>query len=226
MKVQEILFLIGVLAVVVILGFFIKESFEDLIVDCSTLKTCRECAGNKSCGWFHDISGASSKCMKRASDVSAGPEDLSNNMLNMKDETGAYMYYITNTSKCPVSTVEWPYKEPLPEWEVGDTRSSEMLRKTGDKEGEGEVGSGVVKKSYVSSPGTVRPSDSTSEKLPFPAAVELSSDSPFETYVAMLVRSELAGQGIPTREPFQLSDTVEAAGQYFNKVEKANASDM
>ena len=31
-------------------------------------------------------------------------------------------------------------------------------------------------------------------------------DAPFETYIKMLVSSELAEQGIPTNEPFQLKE--------------------
>lgn len=54
----------------------------------------------------------------------------------------------------------------------------------------------------ISAPGEVRPRGSTSEKDTYPPAVDLSTDRPFEKYISMLVRSELAGQGVPTNEPF------------------------
>lgn len=65
------------------------------------------------------------------------------------------------------------------------------------------------KNGVVSAPGTVRPASATSERPTFPAAVSATEDRPFETYVQMLVRSEMAAQGVPTNEPFQVEQVIE-----------------
>jgi hypothetical protein len=56
--------------------------------------------------------------------------------------------------------------------------------------------------SIVSAPGVARPAGASS----VPATVRHEtgmSDAPLESYVKMLVNSQLAAQGVPTNEPFQ-----------------------
>lgn len=65
----------------------------------------------------------------------------------------------------------------------------------------------------VTAPGVLRPANGSSERATFPTAVNLAEDRPFETYVQMLVRSEMAAQGVPTNEPFQLQEVIENAGR-------------
>jgi hypothetical protein len=45
-------------------------------------------------------------------------------------------------------------------------------------------------------------------------------DAPLESYVKMLVSSELASQGVPTNEPFQVNET-QALGNADNFLKKA-----
>ena len=47
-------------------------------------------------------------------------------------------------------------------------------------------------------------------------------DAPLESYVKMLVASELAAQGVPTNEPFQVNETeaIGNAEEYMHKAFK------
>jgi hypothetical protein len=73
------------------------------------------------------------------------------------------------------------------------------------------------KSDTVSAPGVSRPLGSSGETTSFPAAVNLGTDKPFENYIQMLVRSELASQGVPMNEPFQVGNVVQNATGYFRK---------
>ena len=71
------------------------------------------------------------------------------------------------------------------------------------------LGDGAVSpmQSYkiVSAPGVARPAGASS----IPATVRKDTglyDAPLESYVKMLVNSQLAAQGVPTNEPFQTSN--------------------
>ncbi len=61
----------------------------------------------------------------------------------------------------------------------------------------------------VTAPGVARHVGSTSVKSSYPAAAGLDGTGPFETYVQMLVKSELAAQGVPTVEPFAVPSIVD-----------------
>ena len=78
-----------------------------------------------------------------------------------------------------------------------------------EKEKSGDVAAGSD--AVVTAPGVLRPANASSERPTFPAAVNLAEDRPFETYVQMLVRSEMAAQGVPTNEPFQIEEVVRNA---------------
>jgi hypothetical protein len=58
---------------------------------------------------------------------------------------------------------------------------------------------------YISGNAVLRPFGATGGP---PSAVNATGlgDAPFETYIKMLVTSELASQGIPTNEPFQVKE--------------------
>jgi hypothetical protein len=58
----------------------------------------------------------------------------------------------------------------------------------------------------ITAPGEVRPVDAGSERPTFPAAAKptgFEAQGPFESYVKLLVNSELSAQGIPVSEGFQ-----------------------
>jgi hypothetical protein len=85
------------------------------------------------------------------------------------------------------------------------------------------MGDGVVSpmQSYkiVSAPGVARPAGASS----IPATVRHETgtdDAPLESYVKMLVNSQLAAQGVPTNEPFQMSQeqAIPNATDYMKKV--------
>ena len=61
----------------------------------------------------------------------------------------------------------------------------------------------------ITAPGSTRPLGSTSERPNFPDNVSVSDDKPFETYVQMLVRSEMAAQGVRTNEPFHVQQVIQ-----------------
>lgn len=73
--------------------------------------------------------------------------------------------------------------------------------------------------STVTAPGVARPVGASS----VPASVRFDpalGDAPLESYVKMLVNSQLAAQGIPTNEPFQVRevDAIPNATGYMKKV--------
>ena len=71
--------------------------------------------------------------------------------------------------------------------------------------------------SVVTAPGVARAAGASS----IPATVHKpGGDAPLESYVKMLVNSQLAAQGIPTIEPFQVreADAIHNASDYMKKV--------
>jgi len=71
----------------------------------------------------------------------------------------------------------------------------------------------------ITAPGVARPVGASS--IPATVRNEMGYDkSPIETYVKMLVTSQLAAQGIPTNEPFQVNETAALANasDYMRKV--------
>lgn len=66
----------------------------------------------------------------------------------------------------------------------------------------------------VTAPGVSRPLGATSQQTSYPAAAGLSG-SPFDDYIKILVRSELASQGVPMNEPFQVNDVLANTTGYF-----------
>jgi hypothetical protein len=61
---------------------------------------------------------------------------------------------------------------------------------------------------YATGNGVLRPYGASGARAPGANPTALG-DSPLESYVKMLVSSELAAQGVPTNEPFQVNE-VEA----------------
>ena len=61
----------------------------------------------------------------------------------------------------------------------------------------------------ITAPGVALPIGSSSVRPSYPAAAGLDGTGPFETYVQMLVKSELAAQGVPTNEPFAMPSIVD-----------------
>lgn len=74
--------------------------------------------------------------------------------------------------------------------------------------------------------GVARPVGTPSVGVTFPAAVSADGETgPFEEYIGMLVKSQLAAQGVPTAEPFAVGDVVRSAGGYLESVQKMVAAD-
>lgn len=83
-------------------------------------------------------------------------------------------------------------------------------------------------KDSVGAPGISRPLGSSPERPTFPAASGLGGleGGPFESYVQMLVKSELASQGMPlalpfrdvSKESFSVQDVVLSAGKYLRVI--------
>ncbi len=81
-------------------------------------------------------------------------------------------------------------------------------------------------KDTVGAPGIVRPLGSSPERPTFPAASGLGGleGGPFESYVQMLVKSELASQGMPLAQPFRnvatesfsVQEVIRSAGKYLS----------
>ena len=59
-----------------------------------------------------------------------------------------------------------------------------------------------------------------SSSIPETVRTENSLDTPLETYVKELVNSQLAAQGVPTNEPFQVNPTsvIQNASDYMKKM--------
>jgi hypothetical protein len=59
-----------------------------------------------------------------------------------------------------------------------------------------------------------------SSSIPQTVRTENSLDTPLETYVKELVNSQLAAQGVPTNEPFQVNPTsvIQNASDYMKKM--------
>lgn len=62
----------------------------------------------------------------------------------------------------------------------------------------------------VGGPGVVKRVGTTSRGIVYPDPTQ--GDHPFEDYIQMLVRSELAGQGVPLNEPFQVAELGTSKG--------------
>jgi hypothetical protein len=76
-------------------------------------------------------------------------------------------------------------------------------------EGDGAVSEPSMT-TVVGGPGVVKPVGTTSRGIVYPDYMQ--GDRPFEDYIQMLVRSELAGQGIPLNEPFQVAELGSSKG--------------
>jgi hypothetical protein len=72
---------------------------------------------------------------------------------------------------------------------------------------------------YVSGNGVLRPYGATGARATGGNPTGLG-DAPLESYVKMLVSSELAAQGVPTNEPFQVNET-KAVGNAENFLKKS-----
>jgi cytoskeletal protein RodZ len=105
--------------------------------------------------------------------------------------------------------------EEVTEQKVEDVQDNTFKQNVPEEDKEEEAPAGS---STISAPGVTRPVGSTSERPTYPDATILEEDRPFETYIQMLVRSELAAQGVPTNEPFQVADVINGAGGYFKSV--------
>jgi len=82
----------------------------------------------------------------------------------------------------------------------------------------GEPVSAARNYSMVTAPGVARPLGASS--IPASVRHDMDNGTPLEDYVKMLVNSQLAAQGVPTNEPFQVKETeaLANASDYMRKV--------
>lgn len=66
----------------------------------------------------------------------------------------------------------------------------------------------------ITAPGISRPLGSASQQISYPSAAGLGG-TPFDDYIKIMVRSELAQQGVPLNEPFQVNDVLQNTTGYF-----------
>jgi hypothetical protein len=176
---------------------------------CSGITDCAKCAGRVGCGYCKGIK----QC------VNLDRYGMPPMNTCSADDTA------TSDSQCsPAATLQKgaeSARNPTPENLSAAQDSGIIDRASGfNLSATQNIGSGAVSpvQSYkiVSAPGVARPAGASS----VPAPVAGLHDSPLEAYVKMLVNSQLAAQGIPTNEPFQVTEesAIPNATEYLKKV--------
>ena len=216
-----------------------KVNLDELVVvsqkcpksECKDIKDCKECATTPNCGYC----ALTNKCLKLSrepTDTDTTPLEKceKKTMISGKEDIEVSQPIIS-PGQCPGEVSEetlQSYSE-LSDYKptVGQLSAAQSNLAVGATETEQTVTQNVAstggavsepkKKDTVSAPGVIQPLGSSGYKPFFPAAVEIDQDKPFESYIQMLVRSELASQGVRTNEPFQVGDVVKNTTGYFRK---------
>jgi hypothetical protein len=178
---------------------YIVNSGTCPVVPCEEITNCADCANSTNCGFCK----TSNKCVTLDKYGKAPAESLCSQADVI---TGAY--------QCPGMT---PSKTipPTSEDSTGPGPTAAELHAAQDNSagmpGAEVPGTGTTRPvspatvyTVVTAPGVARPVGSTSERPTFPDASGLTGlePGPFETYIKMLVRSELAAGGVVHNEPF------------------------
>lgn len=135
----------------------------------------------------------------------------------------------TRESQCSASSQppKMPDSPPPTEDNLSAAQNSGIIDRTAgfDLSAPGAgAGSGPVSPStsykVVTAPGVARAVGSNSVPATVKHDMEIGNGSPLESYVKMLVNSQLAAQGVPTNEPFQTLEAaaIPNASDYMKKV--------
>lgn len=241
---------------------FIKIAGKCPDAECSSITSCRDCAGNVKCGWCPDAG----KCL---------PKDATGNPVVPTGETCLNTTFVTTSGSCPAVDctkvtscatctnssgcgfckntntcftmtdargVPQPTSCPPDKVVTFESQCADALtldiatamvaaggvmgnnspaapQETNEVRPQTGPVSPATSYSNVTAPGVARPVGASS----VPASVRHDpalGDAPLESYVKMLVNSQLAAQGIPTNEPFQVreTDAIPNATDYMKKV--------
>jgi hypothetical protein len=197
---------------------------------CDQITDCAECATTPNCGYCE----LKKKCLRLsrpAGDDTPLEKCEKTEKVGGKDVTTAVQPIISR-GQCPSERSEKTLSQRS---EQSDYKASagELARIQDDLIDDNDAGvpqqatqtvpatGGAVSppatKDSVGAPGVSRllgSGVSASSAGSWPAAAGLDGQGgAFESYVQMLVKSELAGQGIRTNEPFQVSDVIRNAGK-------------
>ena len=183
-------------------GSLITSTDSCPAVACSTINDCATCTNTTSCGYCK----STNKCVNL--DKYGVPPPL----------TCTQDTIITGPYQCPGATPSQTMSAPLDTLTAPNPTGAEAADMTHD---------GVTIMSPVS-PATTYPYVGGGRKhgeSSIPATVRFDpklGDAPIESYVKMLVTSELAAQGVPTNEPFQVNEThaIGNAEEYMHKAFK------
>ena len=185
-------------------GSIFTQSYQ---CPCSAITKCSDCAGRPGCGYCK----SSSTCVNLDRNGVPEPSDCA--------ADGA----ATSASQCVAgaklgATSEGrglnPYKN-VPYVSPGEIAKTQTTLLGGNElnvpayAGATGTGDGAVSppstSKYATGNGVVRPYGASAARTPIANPTGLG-DAPLESYVKMLVSSELAAQGVPTNEPFQVNE--------------------
>ena len=185
---------------------------------CNTITDCEECTGTQGCSFCE----AAKKCVRLQDKM-----DMVNGVMKVVEAKDAKVdgcneeSALSSPSQCPsvrkvIALQEAPTAADLDSAQDNTVGGSGT---TGSIQAPMDTSSPVSPATTyytVNAPGVSRPVGSSSVRPSYPAAAGLDGTGPFETYVQMLVKSELAAQGVPTNEPFtvpSIVDTVQNASR-------------
>jgi len=195
-------------------GDFVKLTSACPVLPCDKITSCLECAATPGCGYCP----SNKKCLKSAMTSSTDEKCGKQTENGFERET-----LTTSPGQCegevPKNQVE-STKNTDPEWKKNIKPYLDRLSAAQDNqwsEGGGTDAqdtaasgeTGETGETDITAPGSTRPLGSSSERPNFPDNVSVSDDRPFETYVQMLVRSEMAAQGVRTNEPFHVQQVIQ-----------------
>jgi len=199
---------------------------QQYMCPCSGMSDCKTCATQPGCGWCV----AGKNCVNVDTPSKAGDSENTIGGVNIKDCAAGGDGVATSASQCAPgaklgnvrSAKTSNYRPGAAELNV--IQDNTALSNSGrDLDLTGSVGAGVIGSGPVSAAkttkevtgnGVVTIPRSTGGPYTFTNQPNLFT-SPFEEYVKVLIRSELANGGIPTNEPFQ--DTPPNIVNYLTK---------
>jgi hypothetical protein len=176
---------------------------------CAGISSCSECTKRVGCGY----------CKDRKQCVNLDRYGMPPKEVCLAADTA------TSESQCAVaprlSPVVGPTAEDIASAQNGGNLMSgpAMPVQTNNvRPDTGQPVSAAKNYSMVTAPGVARPLGASS--IPASVRHDMDNSTPLEDYVKMLVTSQLAAQGVPTNEPFQVKETeaLANASDYMRKV--------
>jgi len=184
---------------------------QQYMCPCSSMTECKTCATQPGCGWC--LAGKNCVNVDQTPSISDGANI--DGGVRLADCAAGARGVATSATQCipskqfgNVRSEDGKYKPTDAELTmIGDNTAISDAGWDVDVAGSGVIGSGPVTApkttSEVSGNGVVRPVGATGGG-PYKITNQPSLfTSPFEEYVKVLIKSELASQGVPTNEPFQ-----------------------